>query len=529
MTESISRSFSQGRVPFLFSGFSAWVAAEIPRIARRTEITEPVECMNYLDFDLGRTAPSWHERLWDWIEAGVWLSIELPLEFTSSLQSLGFVVLPAIWTTLGEISFRHSTTTWLFNSPLTHQLAITTALYLLRDHLQRQMGWRIYGLLRQILPRPHHPTELSIQALNDDDFVDDTSIVGIGRSLGPGTDRRYYGPQDFWTVLPVAFPWLSIILRKRANKEEIKNETLMRCAMMEHNEGVDRMSRSQQRDRRARNIIGNLESLGVDIEEDFYVDIDQWSLQIDSWALEYEEEDEEAVMRMPSARSWQQEITTREDFLIAAQEYRAIPHGSIIGQRQGQDEEATAGIEGSQPPTNHEEAPATPEPGIRRATSLSTTTPRPVRRPTETNGPDFDEEMEALLAEARRETTSRKKAKAKDDRQYRITRLTTYAVDSLAWHSSAIITNLVMLPIDAIYYRSLASWFFSVTGSAGGSPVLPVGDWSGGSSHAGTTRWQYHRMLLLSLGLECLVRGAIWQVGHRVVLSYGRWFSWEKF
>lgn len=552
LTDIVSRDLRGTPVAFLFGGFSAWVAAEIPRLIRRTEISEPLECMNYLDYNLSQTASPWRERLWDWLIWGGCLSLELPFEFTSTLQSLGFMVLPAMWSTFKRGTLQQRITApWLLGEPLTRQLAATTGLYLIRDYLHRQIGWRIYGLLRQVLPRPHRPNKLSIQATDDDDCVDDVSIVGIGRGMGTGTDRRFYGPHSLWAALPVAFPWLSLIIKNHVDKDEIKKETLMRCAMMESSEGMYGSFRGRLIERRAQCIISNLESLGVDVEEDFCVDIDQWTLQIDS--LEPEEEVEEVVMPVPTVPGPGQ-ITNREDFLIAAEEYRqstteeqqqgglgqvlehadtlsnngTMDHETVAEQRE-LDGEVPTRAESNPPPTNHIEAPATPEPGIRRATSLSTTTPRPVRRPTETNGADFDDEMEAMLAEARRDRTPRKKVKTKDSRQYRMTRLTTHATDSLAWHSSAIITSLVMLPIDAMYHRSLASWFISVTGYAGVHPVLPMGNWLGGIGGEGPSWWRYYRMLLLSLGVECLVRGAVWQVGCRVALSYGRWFGWGQF
>lgn len=550
--DSISQSFYEGPTAFLFGGFPAWVAAEIPRLVRRTEISEPVECMNYLDFDLSQTAPPWQDRLWDWLTFGLWLTLELPFEFTSTLQSLGFAVLPALWPLLrGFLSVsRWTAPSWLVFNPLARQLAATTGLYLLRDHLHRQMRWRIYGLLRQTFPRPQRPTKLSIRAKDEDD-IDDASIIGIGRSLGAGTGRRFYGPQSLWAALPVAFPWLSHIMKPDVDKEGIKKETLTRCMMMERSEDAHDLTLSYLRDRRAERIVSNLESLGVDTEEDFYVDIEQWTRQIDSVEMEDEEEVEvEVVMPLyPGQRYY----TDREDSPLATEEYRrpstpeqqqagieptghagATANGDTVdrqisAEQEETDGEAGARSEGDRPSTHFEEAPATPEPGIRRATSLSTTTPRPIRRPTETNGPDFDDEMEAMLAEARRRETRRKKVKSKDNRECRMTRLTTHAIDSLAWHSSAIITSLVMLPIDAMYYRSLASWFISTTGLAGSSSVLAVSDWAGGISSRIPGRWPYHRMLLLNAGLECLVRGAIWQIGCRVALSYGRSFGWGDF
>lgn len=63
MTDLIQTDFFRGATSFLFAGYPAWIAAELCRIVRREEISEPVECMNYLDFNLSRTPHSWHDRM----------------------------------------------------------------------------------------------------------------------------------------------------------------------------------------------------------------------------------------------------------------------------------------------------------------------------------------------------------------------------------------------------------------------------------------------------------------------------------
>ena len=480
-------------VALLFGGFPAWVAAEIPRLTRRAEIGGPVECMNYLEYTLDQTTMTWQEWLRDWLAWGACLAVELPLEFTATLQGLGLLVLPTVWSSPGRDSLRHLLADPdLLRNITIRQLALATGLYLIRDYLHLQIGWRIYGLLGQILPRPDRPTKMSVQATDDDDFVDDLSMVGIGRSLGTGTDRRFYGPQSFWGALPIAFPWLSYIIRNNVDKAEIKKETLARCAALESSE--PRHEHNEQRvmphtARRARHIISNLESLGVDVEEDFYVDVDQWSLQIDS----IEAEEEAGVIAIPTL------------------DHRAtVPHQPLSNVNpEGQHEQTPAPTDPNPTTTNPNDPPSTPTPGIRRAQSLSTPTPRPIRRPTEidTNDPDANPSTDTLPRQTPVPRTV--KRRFRDPYEHRVTRLTTYAVDSLAWHSSTILTGLIVLPVDAVYFRAVA-------GLVGGeSRVNAAG--------------QCLRMLMFGFGVEAVVRGVIWWGGCAVVRGYGRGFRWGEF
>lgn len=452
------------------------------------------------------------------------LAIELPFEFLSTLQALDFAVLPTVWRSL-KASLRRDRS--IIETPtrnlLSFQFERTLVLYFLRDYLHHQIGWRLYGLLRQVMIRPHRPTKTSVQAAEHDDFVDDASIVGIGRSLGTHTDRRFYGTHSFWLGLPIAFPWLSYLTSNRfkkdeIKKDEIKKETLTRCAMMESNEDVYQGLRSVTR---ARNIVSNLESLGIDVEEDFFVDVDQWARDISFLEEEEVEVIEEIVEEMPL-------LANGDDTLIASNEQQDGDGETRDGDQAEQQQRQVDWTTNDPPESINEQTippdPSTPEMGIRRATSLSQTTPRPMRRLTETNGPDFDEDMATMLAEARRERTS--KSKRKDTRKFRITRLSVFAADSLAWHASSVITSLLLVQVDALYLRSLAAWFVSVADVTEDRTVLSVSDALGGSS---PFRWPSFKIALLSLGTECLIRGVVWQLGCRSSMYYGQRYLWGKF
>ncbi|KAK5099397.1 hypothetical protein LTS08_005979 [Lithohypha guttulata] len=520
--DTIHREFSARPLGFLFGGFPAWSVAQIARLARQVEVSEPVECMNYLEFHVEQARLPIKERAESWLESFVFLAVEIPLEFLSTLQSLGLPVLPQLWRfTKDAVQRKQLMLPLVLEILISSRWNLAISLYLIHCYLRYEIGWRIFGLLRQVVTRPHRPTRISAQAAEHDDSVDDVSIVGVGRRIGTHTDRRFYGPDNFWSALPIAFPWLSMLFTQRHDKQELKKETLTRCAMIENNEEGFQGHRSVVR---ARNIISNLESLGVDVEEDFFVDVDQWTRDIDFLDDSISEtsfpgEGDETVI------------------YVDGQALIPVPPVSISRPTHGDSESLVpVDIESPSlpppppPPIDGDPSPPpTPEVGIRRAISLSQTTPRPTRRLTETNGLYPDQEIEAMLAEARRKKRSRHKKK--DNVQSRMTRLTTFAVDSLAWHASSILTSYLLLPLEKRYLQSLAGWYMSRTGAAMGSlPLLAnTGLTSTGLLQISPVKWQRVKMIWLSFGIEFLLRGAIWQGMSQLALYYGPRYMWGKF
>lgn len=63
LIDSIQGDFHANPASFLLGGFPAWIVAEVGRLLRRSEISEPVECMNYLEFHREQTSLSLQERL----------------------------------------------------------------------------------------------------------------------------------------------------------------------------------------------------------------------------------------------------------------------------------------------------------------------------------------------------------------------------------------------------------------------------------------------------------------------------------
>lgn len=535
----------------------------------------------------------------------------------SVLQQLGFVVGPALLACLRNFSSWHiSMDTLLGTGAAEVSFASLIWLHLYRNFLHDEMFSRLYVSIRQLLPRPRNPTSVCISAADTDGYDSSKSIVGIGRPMGSATNRRFYGPQSFWPVFEASFPWVKIFTKSTIDKESIKEETLIRCAMMESGQGYHDMRPFVISSQRAENIINNLESLGVDVEEDFYVDIDQWSeeisfvdreklfsdIQLDAQEAVNRDGDAEPasdfvgleeILRDPgpgglslptSAVSFT--ITQDSNGVVRIQYHYDNTDSSereqignmesaqanpppLLGSGGGQpnvaalDEpplpsitmailqnpaassppppmpptQATASTSNPQGPVTvgsgngngqlEREAPSTPEPGIRRARSLShpQSTPRPLRRVTETEN---DDNVETYLAEVL-DVSERAKAKrkAKDHRESRVTWLSVFAANSLAWHASSIIRSVILLPLDAMYYRKLARWFLSITDDMGlRTSILGKEDVYLAQS---IWTWKQSRFLLLSLGVECMIRGAIWQVGCGIARYYGKKFHWGKF
>lgn len=163
-----------------------------------------------------------------------------------------------------------------------------------------------------------------------------------------------------------------------------------------------------------------------------------------------------------------------------------------------------------------------PEPGIRRALSLVEQPPTLRRTTTETGDLGFNTEVDQIIADARSDRLKKKSSKMQT---YRITRLTTHAADSFAWHSSAVLTKMILLPLEAMYWQASARCFQSLIQQGPGGLSLS----SHGSQHLLLRYWQLWRPVLLSFGLEFAVRSLAWRVFLDVALRYGKQFEWGKF
>lgn len=122
---------------------------------------------------------------------------------------------------------------------------------------------------------------------------------------------------------------------------------------------------------------------------------------------------------------------------------------------------------------------------------------------------------------------------------HRVTALSAYAADSLASHLAAHIADIILLPLEALFVRSLALAFLS---SPRANPaaqaaaarlrgeVFPLGGWFGMGLRGG---WRgvgdYAGKMVLVLGLEVGINMAVWQACTGFAWVSGRrWFSWGK-
>lgn len=94
---------------------------------------------------------------------------------------------------------------------------------------------------------------------------------------------------------------------------------------------------------------------------------------------------------------------------------------------------------------------------------------------------------------------------------HRVTALSSFAADAFASHAACLITTAVLMPLEALFVRSLAR--SSLGGSALASNVRPLFAWPG---------WRYHGTLLAILGLQGLVSSAVWGLGTAVAIGLGK-------
>lgn len=131
--------------------------------------------------------------------------------------------------------------------------------------------------------------------------------------------------------------------------------------------------------------------------------------------------------------------------------------------------------------------------------------------------------------------------------EHRVTILSMHAVDSLSSHGAMILTTIILYPLETLALRSIAKSYLSSpafrsmlprgastslinVGLHGGTATYSVrslGCWFGGGSLS--NRLTYISKLLLAVGLEAIVRAAIWGVGTTVAMFIGRKkFGWGE-
>ena len=122
---------------------------------------------------------------------------------------------------------------------------------------------------------------------------------------------------------------------------------------------------------------------------------------------------------------------------------------------------------------------------------------------------------------------------------YRITTLTAQAAESMSQHLSGYITEILLLPLEALYMRSVALSFLSSPSTNLGArmaaerwkgEVYPLGGWFGMGLRGG---WRgvgdYVGKMVLVEGLEMGIGFAVWQACMGLSWWVGRrWFEWGR-
>lgn len=120
--------------------------------------------------------------------------------------------------------------------------------------------------------------------------------------------------------------------------------------------------------------------------------------------------------------------------------------------------------------------------------------------------------------------------------RHHVTALTSHMADALAMHLSTHIADLLFLPLEASFVRSVALGFLSTaairspTSSALGlrSQVIPLGRWFGMGIRPGAS-FHYIKNLTLCAALEVVAGLGIWQLSTGTAWYIGwKWFGWGK-
>lgn len=117
---------------------------------------------------------------------------------------------------------------------------------------------------------------------------------------------------------------------------------------------------------------------------------------------------------------------------------------------------------------------------------------------------------------------------------YRVTHLTTLMADTLATSLSTIVADVVLLPLEALFVRSVALTYLNTSSGAAYSTmglrneIYPLGSWAGMGLRGGRVM-DYVRKMTLCLGVDMLLRFAAWQATAGAAWWVGKKkFKWKR-
>jgi hypothetical protein len=168
----------------------------------------------------------------------------------------------------------------------------------------------------------------------------------------------------------------------------------------------------------------------------------------------------------------------------------------------------------------------------------SDATPPPVRRARRlTHEDDFSRSFSRSRSRSRNRERLGSGGKTRELTRHRVTSLSNYPADAFAYHTSRVLTTVVMFPLESLYLRALARGFLqnpatrtgAVAAAVGiGADVRRLGAWFGGEGGlVGSLR--YAGAMALIWGIQVVVSAGIWGVGTTVAVWIGRnAFGWGR-
>ncbi|KAL8773110.1 MAG: hypothetical protein Q9209_001786 [Squamulea sp. 1 TL-2023] len=117
---------------------------------------------------------------------------------------------------------------------------------------------------------------------------------------------------------------------------------------------------------------------------------------------------------------------------------------------------------------------------------------------------------------------------------YRVTYLTALMAETVAGSLSTLIADLTLLPLEALFVRSVALAYLDTAGGASYSnmglrnDIYPLGSWFGMGLRSGRAM-DYVRKMVLCFGIDMLLNFGLWQMTAGTAWWFGRKrFRWGK-
>lgn len=399
----------------------------------------------------------------------------------------------------------------------------------------------LYFLLQNALPRPSRADQLSIEGRVEE--LDNLSIIprfGYTSIPSPYADSRL----SFYDQLMVAFPmcfkvlgWLSFRLSSEMDScdrnDIIQASKIHYGALLRENQSRPVRDRRPDQELRRMAIAQAFSEAQID-PRGSHLNIHQWA------------DDISAADDVSTATPDPEDLFLHNDAGLDDGATRTLsPSATGAMSARNVFSPPAVPLDTLLEPTNLPEAdrsssssPHTPVPGLSRAVSLTQpfsqqgAAPRPVRRPTE-----LDEDISAIASSLRSAAVPPGGAPApKQDHvdqaltTYRVTSLSTFPADTIAYYTSSFLTSIIMLPLDMYYTRRLATAFLesSIANRARlQSIVSDIGPLRPTSSTLSMRTLQLGEKVVFTFCLEALVRILVSAADTRFCLWLGRkWFLW---